>query len=538
MRRWMLWLGVTAAVLLVVALGYGCGETSFGGCADNGTCLPDTGTFDSGAPDVSTAPDGPASGDDGGIANPDTGSSSGGGETGPAGCIPTTEPKDTPCLVDETYAIFVSAGALNGTGTKASPVGSIDTGLTLATREADGGAPKIVIVCSGKYDETITVDATRDRVRVFGGFQCANSTWTYSGAASSIPTLAPSAQGVPLTLTGLTGALFADIEIDAQSAPSTPPDAGSASGASSIAVVASNSMGIEFRRAKIVAGNGQPGADGVLVPYVFPSTTALLGNAADGGAGGPANAFACPDGQTTTGGKGGSAPDGNGDRGLPMLGAGAGGTSDQCFNQNQGGGTGASANAAGSGAGAISFGSLIDGAWTPGPGVSGSAGSPGQGGGGGGAGNAMVPGGGGGGGAGGCGGAGGAPGGGGGGSVAVLSTAVALKLNTVAIVSANAGNGGTGVPGQAGQNAFGSGGTPAQGGCLGGKGGTGGAGGAGGGGAGGVSAGILYKGSSPNLDTSSTAKFVQGNPGVKGKGGVAGTNDGVDGPTGVQVLVQ
>ena len=43
MRRWMLWFGVMAAAALVVALGYGCGETTSGTCADNGTCTDDGG---------------------------------------------------------------------------------------------------------------------------------------------------------------------------------------------------------------------------------------------------------------------------------------------------------------------------------------------------------------------------------------------------------------------------------------------------------------------------------------------------------------
>jgi hypothetical protein len=53
-----------------------------------------------------------------------------------------------------------------------------------------------------------------------------------------------------------------------------------------------------------------------------------------------------------------------------------------------------------------------------------------------------------------------------------------------------------------------------------------------------VSAGILYKGTAPTLDSATTSKFVQGLAGKKGTGGVPGTNDGIDGPTGVQVLGQ
>ena len=461
----------------------------------------------------------------------------GGIDAGP--CDPTGEPKDTPCLVDETYAVFVSAGATNGTGTRAAPVGSIDAGLSLAVREADGGGPKIVIVCAGKYDETITIDSTRDKERVFGGFQRTGSNWTYVGDAPSMPVLAPSAQGVPLTLTGLTGALFADIEIDAQSAPSTSPDAGSASGASSIGVVATGSTGIEFRRAKIAAGNGQPGADGVLVQYTFPSATALLGNAADGGAGGLAKTVTCPDGQITTGGKGGDAPNGNGNRGLPALATGAAGTSAQCVNQGQGGQAGSVGSPAPNGSGALTFGAFVANSWTPTGATSAQSGGPGQGGGGGGGGDMSAPGGGGGGGAGGCGGAGRGGGGGGGASAAIAAINAQVALTGVATACGRGGNGGGGVTGQPGQLQDGVGGFPSQlGGCQGGHGGTGGAGGAGGGGAGGACAGVLYKGASPILDTTTGSKFVPGSAGTKGKGGVPGVNDGIDGPTGVQVLVQ
>jgi hypothetical protein len=105
--------------------------------------------------------------------------------------------------------------------------------------------------------------------------------------------------------------------------------------------------------------------------------------------------------------------------------------------------------------------------------------------------------------------------------------------------SGSAGNGGGGVQGQAGQMVFGGGGIPdSNGGCLGGRGGYGGAGGAGGGGAGGVSAGILYRGNAPTMDSATTSNFVQGQAGLKGAGGVPGTNDGINGPTGIQVLAQ
>ena len=535
MRGWILWVGLMAATLLVAALAYGCGETSSGTCADNGTCVPDGGLSDApgandATEDAARHPDGEPGEDvnvpqkDGAIAD---------GDAGPGACKTSLEPKDEPCLVDETYGVFVSpTGTSNGAGTKASPLKSIDAGITLAVTQ-DGGAAKRVYVCAGTYDETITVGADRDKVSVYGGFEC--NDWAYTGA---LATLAPSTQGVALTLTALTSALFADVEIDAQSAPQTPPDAGSASGASSIAVVASGSTGVEFRRTKIVAGNGQPGAAGVLAGYTFPSAADLQGNDADGGAGGAAKIVTCPGGLTTTGGKGGDSPAGSGDPGLPALGGGAGGTSTQCVSNtgNVNGGPGGSPVSAQNGAGAASPGTIASVAWAPGAGTAGAGGAPGQGGGGGGA---VSPGGGGGGGAGGCGGAGGGGGGGGGASVAVLCITSEVTVTNATLVSGTAGNGGVGVSGQAGESQVGTGGFQDHtGGCPGGRGGTGGAGGAGGGGAGGVSTGILYKGNAPTVDTATTSKFTQGMAGTKGSGGVPGTNDGVNGSTGIQVSSQ
>ena len=217
-------------------------------------------------------------------------------------------------------------GTATGTGTKTSPLNSIAAAIALA--EPEGGAtPKRVYVCAGTYDETVTIDSSHDKVKVYGGFTCANGVWTYTG---DLPKLAPSTTGVVVTMTNLTSALFADMEIDAQSAPSTPPSTGSAPGASSIAVTVSNSSGVEFRRSKIVAGNGQPGADGVLVPYTFPSAMDLHGNAGSGGTGGAAKVFTCPGGTTTTGGKGGDSPAGDGSPGLPDLGLGLSGSGTTC----------------------------------------------------------------------------------------------------------------------------------------------------------------------------------------------------------------
>jgi hypothetical protein len=450
---------------------------------------------------------------------------------GDIACDPNGEPKYEPCLLNSKYGVFVSlTGMANGSGTLTSPVNSIDAAITLAIPEG-GATAKRVYVCAGTYDETIAITAARDNVQVFGGFSCTNSIWKYTGTLS---TIAPTAQGAALTLTGLTSALFADLEIDAQSAPQAPPAVDSTSGASSVAVLVNGATGVEFRRTKIVAGNGQPGAAGVLVPYSFMlSSSALQGNAANGGAGGPARVNPCPRGEGgPSGGKGGSSPDGDGDPGLPALGQGSGGTSGQCI-----GGNGADAPTAVNGAGAQTLGAFVAGVWQPAGGSNGPKGAPGQGGGGGHAGSAASPGGGGGGGVGGCGGAGGDGGGGGGASVSVASIDAGITFTSSILMSAAAGKGGSGAPGQPGQT-FGAGGFPAGGGCAGGNGGAGSPGGPGGGGAGGVSAGILYKGVAAKLDDATTSLFRQGQAGSKGAGAGPGTNDGVDFPPTIQVLVQ
>ncbi len=97
MRRRMLWVALMTATLLVVALEYGCGETSFGSCADNGTCAWGGGAAD-GTADGAPADDA-ATTADGSQAEGDAGSS--GGDGGPASCVATGEPKDEPCLVDD-----------------------------------------------------------------------------------------------------------------------------------------------------------------------------------------------------------------------------------------------------------------------------------------------------------------------------------------------------------------------------------------------------------------------------------------------------
>jgi len=436
-------------------------------------------------------------------------------------CLPdTNEPSADPCVVTDALGVFVSpSGSDTGAcGTKASPCATIGKGLTVAK-----AANKRTYVCEGTYNEKLVVDSSLDGVKVFGGFACSN--WAYD--VMKKPLVAPSTAGYSLAISGLTtGVSFTDFQFQSANATSA--------GASSIAVFVNGSSNVAFKRVVITAGDAQDGAAGVLSSFTYPSATTLRGNAGSGGTGGPANLVTCPGGLTTTGGKGGDSPASSGDPGLPSLGGGAGGTSAACVGTGGGGAFGTAAGNAANGGGAASLGALTSGGWTPAAGAQGTNGGPGQGGGGGGG---VTPGGGGGGGAGGCGGAGGG-GGGGGASVAIVSMNSAITLTTCTLTSKRGGTGGAGVSGQPGQSSGGNGGIPdPSGGCLGGRGGAGGLGGAGGGGAGGVSAGVLYKGTAPTLDSQTTSSFVQGQKGTKGTGGVPTTNDGIDGANGVTLVV-
>jgi hypothetical protein len=455
-------------------------------------------------------------------------------------CFPNTDPASAaiagdPCILSEALGVFTSplGSDTTGNGSRTQPYATIGHAMDVAAM-----GTKRVYACAsaGNYAESLTVGASRDGVAVYGALDCSvPATWAYN--ASMLGTLAP-ASGYPLQVTGLTaGVTFEDFAFIAQSAPATPPAAGP--GASSIAVLVNGASNVAFARGKIVAGNGQPGALAVLSPYSFPSAMQLQGNPGTDAAGGAAVSVLCPDGSTTTGGKGGDPPSGNGAPGMPSLGLGAGGTSLACMADTTGAnGADGADGALGSNAPALTVvGAISNTTWQPAAGAPGRPGGPGQGGGGGGA---SVPaghvgGGGAGGGAGGCGGAGGGGGTGGGASIAVLAIdAAGLSFQGIALVGGNGGPGGAGVGGQPGQSASGNAGLPlGSGGCPGGFGGIGGAGGAGAGGAGGSSVGLLYSGAMPTLDSQTQSAFQQGLVGSGGVGGAPGANDGIAGAKGL-----
>ena len=448
------------------------------------------------------------------------------------------------CAITETYGVFVSppaspdAGTTGGAGTKASPLHSIDAAITMAK-----AANKRVYACVGYYDEKITVDATRDGVKIYGGLSCAD--WSFSGSHTG---LSPSTPGTTLTLKGLTSAHIEDFELRPIDAPSAAPTAAGAAGASSVAVFVESSTGVVFDDVVMTGANAQPGQD---------QTTATAAMTAASGQPGTANAdgpqttnAAC---MTSIGGAGGAPGTKDGSPGQPAegdagaTGGAAGVASAKSCTGTSAGGNGGNGAGGGAGTGAASWGTLDATGWTPTNGSPGLAGGVGQGGGGGA--SLGATGGGGAGGPGGCGGAGGAGGTGGGSSIGLLVYSSKVTLIGGSVQAGNGGDGGKGADGQVGQTG-GTGGMGSGTACGGGKGGYGGSGGGGGGGAGGISVGIVWGGTNAQVTTDgvvvgpgqvASLNAVQGTgnhglAGPHGAGGAGGGNPGAPGTDGMTGL--
>jgi hypothetical protein len=567
------------------ALGAACGTTtatcedlltcsSSGGSADAGSGGNPSGGSDAashagagGAGGTSAGGKGGAGGMAGSGGGAGTGGSGSGGASGTGGtsdggtdaappCDETTTPDKAACLVNDRYAVFVKSGA-TGNGTRASPTGTITSGIDIATKL------KItrVIVCNADYPEHVALTQAAAGVQLFGGFRCPGTTapWTYDAAAR--PTVAPRDAGPVLTIDTLTTPLvIQDLDFTAPDAP--------APGGSSIALLANAASDVRLRRVKVTAGKGADGAAGasgkkgsdgapyalpqsgkaaICAPATLPSTLPLAGGRWDG-------ASACG----SRGGPGGSADvdtDGaSGTAGAPttnvtpagVLNGGAGATTAGASGTD--GRAGSNGDDGTVGAAAATAGSFSATGFQPADGGAGTDGNPGQGGGGGGASRgstACVGASGGAGGMGGCAGTHGAEGQGGGASVALLSWNSTLVLEDVTLTTANGGKGGNG--GSAGGGGNGKVGAPGGDGDAtngiqragqGGPGGNGGRGAAGAGGTGGPSYAIVVHGTAPVRRGVVTAPVV-GAGGGKGVGGsllgTAGLSpapDGTDGASG------
>jgi hypothetical protein len=541
-------------------MAYGCGQSSSGDCSDNGTCAPAEGGIEGGA-DVVDGSAGPDAADADASVTTDADASqvdvdvdaapvttldssvdaeAGDGSDGFA-CDPTKDPSVEPCVIGDSYGVFVSpTGHTGAKGTMGDPFSTFTDAIAAATGHSDR-----VLACAGNYDESLVLGAVAGQdgggapqegeagsdaslqgfsggVTVYGGLDCSNANqWKYTGTKAI---LAPSAAGTALTVKGLVaGVTFKDVGFHA-----VPAIHG---GESSIAVFVSESASVTFTRCDFEAGAGLQGVDGTAVaPFASGAPMGQVGAVGNGGASTPNTCGGLA--MASVGGAGGPpGPQGaNGIDGSP--GPSNQGTATGCSMNNTGGGNGANGSNGAGGFGATGWATFDQNGWTPIDGTAGGSGTVGQGGGGGG--SADATGGGGGGGAGGCGGAAGLSGTGGGSSVAILVFQSSIDIEQSSIAASNAGRGGNGAGGQAGQagggKANGFGGTA----CSGGKGGNGGSGGGGGGGAGGLSVGVLWTGTAPVIDGSSLGQSATGDAGsmlptigqttvgVAGAGGAAG----------------
>jgi hypothetical protein len=481
MRSLMLFGAVAGIGALAAAIEVGCGGGA-DNCTDTRTCTTEDASVDSNK-DVVT--DGPPQID------------------APPGCDLKADPKDSPACVDGSVGVFVdSAGKDSNDGSKANPVATLKAAFLLASQK---GLPR-VYVCEGNYSESPTLMTA---LSIYGGFKC--GTWSYSGTK---PTIGTGLLGFKID--GVTGVSLVDLYVKSAS--------GVAAGDSSIAMLINQSDGVTLLRMKLESGKGKDGADGTVMAYSYPTQNQLNGHDAMGMSGGTDNVVSCPNGQSSTGAKGGDNGFG-GSNGMPALGGGKGGVAGPC-NGAGGGGDGTAAASAANAASPTALGALSAMGWKPSASAKGTDGSPGQGGGGG---YGSGGGGGGGGGAGGCGGAGGGGGSGGGSSLGLVSLTSGVTLTNSEVHTADAGKGGTGSAGQMGQPIFGAGGNKTGFGCNGGNGAAGGNGGSGAGGAGGLSIAVLWRDKAPTIDNPTQSASSAGAKGVKGAGGTPGTNDGIDG---------
>jgi hypothetical protein len=485
-------------------------------------------------------------------------------------CDPTMEPQDNPCVLDNTYGVFVaSAPELLGGGSTASEAG-MPAGngtaehpfATIAQGLANLGSKRHLYVCNGVYNEQVRITTA---VSVYGGLSCASEStgrvWSYAGGSAQVTSPLPA---YALSVTGVDGG---PVTIEDLSFAS--PDATEAGSSSLAALIASSTVAL--RRVTLRAGKGADGltgADGRAHPNYYAAS------APDGGAqaeppldGGPFTAVGglgavneCAMFGASAGGNGGvgCATGGLGTPGsaMPPAPSVLPGHDGQPMGALQAdGGTVRNADPGADGlAGdggltplAHPYGTLSASGWVPSSGGGGDPGGPGQGGAGatdsyyGFCGIALEGVAGGGGGAGGCGGSGGQGGGGGGASLALASVASTITLTTCTLVAGAGGTGGAGGAGQDGQpGGAGGNGSRVETRARGASGGNGAGGSGGAGGPGGISVGILQSSSSITSDTTTMQNAKLGAPGAGGAGGMAGRHGlgptvttGMDGHSGV-----
>ena len=472
---------LVGALPLVSLAALNCGDASF--CEGAACGADDGGIGDGMTGDVTVGEGGPSDA----RADADGGDAMQEGDAAPPNCNTAVDISSQAACVTDATGLFVNASAstVGATGTKEAPFATIGAAVAAASSLKPN-----VFICAGTYPEQVMISKN---VSLYGGFSCANATWTY--ATTNLVKVAPTAQGYSLEVTSVSMSTFEDIEFDAQ--------AGAAAGASSIAVFASASTAL-FRRVNIVAAPAGPAPAGgaTALNYSSAQPQASVGYPGSGNGGqGEQGCAACLLVATplSKGGASGGVAQAGTD-GSPSIpggdnpGTGGSPTTSACGPGNRG----ADGLDAAGGAYVDASGSISVSGWVAAVGQAGQVAPVAQGGGGGSGAPSTEMGGGGGGGCGGCGGGNGVGGVGGGSSFAVLSFESSLTFDTCTLSAGSAGSGGPGADGQAGQLGGGSGSAANPGsGCPGGGGGNGSSGGGGSGGPGGLSAGVAYSGTAP-----------------------------------------
>ena len=221
-------------------------------------------------------------------------------------CDGTKTPSEAPCVISETYGVFVAPAASGGsdstgTGTRTAPYGTIGNAITKA-------AGKRVYVCDATYTESLTVNAAVDGTQIYGGLVCpgdAGTAWTY--ATGTVASVSPTVQGYALDVESLAkGAHFEDVAFTALDGIATTP------GASSIAVMVNASLAVSFTRVKATAGKGVAGTSATPVTPGgagdnWCPAAMQAGSAATGTGGGNSGTCACAvvTADSSTGGPGG-----------------------------------------------------------------------------------------------------------------------------------------------------------------------------------------------------------------------------------------
>src|SRR5262249_8514744 len=152
-------------------------------------------------------------------------------------CPTTAEPKDQPCVLDDSLGIFVAPPGNGGNdtnpGKKSAPVATITQGFKLAK----SNGKRVYVCATATYDEHLVLagaDVAVGGVQAYGGLDCQGGVWTYSGAPAKV---APTSAGQAVKLTSVAASVqITDFELDAA--------AGIAAGDSSIAMFASLSSSV------------------------------------------------------------------------------------------------------------------------------------------------------------------------------------------------------------------------------------------------------------------------------------------------------